>query len=732
MPHPIRFVLTLHNHQPIGNFDRVVEQAYHDGYRPFLETLARYPTLKVSLHTSGSLLDWLERRHPEYLDLLAELAERGQVEILGGALYEPILPMIPRRDRRGQIARMSQRLERRFGTRPLGMWLTERVWEQQLASDLAASGIEHIVLDDCHFTSAGLNESQLRGYYLTEDDGQVIAAFPGSERLRYLIPFAPPQETIDYLRAIAETQAGSVVVFGDDGEKFGAWPGMKEHVFDRGWLVQFFDALVANSDWLHVTTLAEAVNHVKPLGKIYLPDSSYREMNEWAAIPQKAEATKSMAEPEKVAEVADDTVPLTPGPSPTSGEVRQVTRSSWRNFLVKYPEAGEMYARMLLVSRRLAAAAEAGHDAETIEAARRELYRGQCNCAYWHGTYGGVYLPHLRQAAYRHLIAADALLDRASHTQAWVSASQGDLNQDVHKEILLTNDKLSAFFSPEQGGALYELDVKATCQNLLATMARRMEPYHAVGSNGAKSPASGEALRYDSRTVKSLVDRFYDARTTLADIVSGEADELGDFATGRYESHLARDARGIRLELTRQGTVDGCPVRITRRVTLAAGSSALEIDYQLEGLPADRSFQFAVELNFAGLAGVCSDRKGQSLGQLGQTLELSKTKAISLVDEHVGIDVQLKLSRSGQVATYPIRTQSRYELGSESIQQSVVVLPHWLVRGDAHGCWSVSLQLAIDTSAAESRLTHAFDHADLGLAEMARTGRAQRFVPLAA
>ena len=37
MPQPIRFVLALHNHQPIGNFDHVFEQAYQDSYRPFLD-----------------------------------------------------------------------------------------------------------------------------------------------------------------------------------------------------------------------------------------------------------------------------------------------------------------------------------------------------------------------------------------------------------------------------------------------------------------------------------------------------------------------------------------------------------------------------------------------------------------------------------------------------------------------------------------------------------------------
>jgi alpha-mannosidase len=47
------------------------------------------------LHYSGVLLEWLEERHPEFFDQLRELCGRGQVELLGGGYYEPILLSIP-------------------------------------------------------------------------------------------------------------------------------------------------------------------------------------------------------------------------------------------------------------------------------------------------------------------------------------------------------------------------------------------------------------------------------------------------------------------------------------------------------------------------------------------------------------------------------------------------------------------------------------------------------------
>src|SRR5262245_46381812 len=119
----VRLILVLHDHQPVGNFDHVLEQAYQDAYLPFLEVFDRYESLKMGLHTSGPLLEWLDGHHPEYLDRVARLTAAGRIEIIGGAFYEPILSMIPPRDRAGQIRSFSSWLERRLGARVRGMWM---------------------------------------------------------------------------------------------------------------------------------------------------------------------------------------------------------------------------------------------------------------------------------------------------------------------------------------------------------------------------------------------------------------------------------------------------------------------------------------------------------------------------------------------------------------------------------------------------------------------------------
>ena len=710
---PIRLALVLHNHQPVGNFEEVFEGAYQDSYLPFLEVFSRYGPLKLSLHISGSLAEWLAANHPDYLDRVGDLVRQGRIEVLGGAFYEPILAMLPSCDRIGQIRTYTQWLERRLGASVRGMWIPERVWEQSFTRDLVAAGIEYTVLDDFHFKNAGLSESQLYGSYLTEDDGRLMTICPGSERLRYTIPFADPRETIDYLSRIADQQRDAVVVFGDDGEKFGTWPGTSKHVYADGWLERFFNALVANQEWIRVTTLSETVDNVPPLGKVYLPDGSYREMTEWS-LP-----SEQQVEYERVThEMEQD--------SRWPAVKRFVRGGFWRNFRVKYPEADEMYARMMGISRRLARLEEEGLSGEAIEQARADLYRGQCNCAYWHGAFGGIYLPHLRNAVYRHLIAADGLLDPLDGRQgAWIDAKAEDLNFDGHQEVELANDRLVALLAPACGGQLYELDVRPVRHNLLASLARRPEAYHRKVLAGAtqednhvasihdrvvfKQEGLEKRVQYDAHPRKSLLDHFYNLDATLETIVSGQAVERGDFVGSPFTARVRRNPDRIQAHLVREGTAAGAPLRITKAVTLSAGSDCLEIAYLLEGLPEDRALHFGVELNFAGLPDGADDRyfhdlEQNRLGRLGTRLDLVDATGLGLADEWLGIDVTLCLSRPSGIWTFPIQTVSQSEGGFELVHQSVVVLPHWLVTADAEHRWGVTIRLTLDTHWAETRL----------------------------
>lgn len=699
--------LALHNHQPIGNFDGVFEQAYQDSYLPFLDVFESYDQIQISLHTSGPLMLWLAERHPEYVDRLRMLVEVGRIEIIGGPQYEPILTMLPRRDRVGQIQSYSAWLKQNLGVVPKGMWTPERVWESSLTADVTDAGIEYTVLDDFHFRAAGLRDEQLTGYFLTEDDGRLLRIFPGSERLRYTIPFRPASETIAYCREVAERSPGAVLTFGDDGEKFGTWPDTKVHVYERGWLRSFFDALTENSDWLHTVTLSEAIRQTAPAGKVYLPDCSYREMTEWA-LPVEAQ------------ERFDDVVHEFQE-SPRWADLKSFVRGGyWRNFKAKYDETNEMYARMMSVSRRLAAAEAEGLDQAELTSIRDHLYRGQCNCPYWHGAFGGVYLPHLRNAIYYHLIQADTMLDRISDPVTAVQATAEDFNFDGLQEIRLSNDKLCAWIAPGRGGRLYELDVREISHNLLATLQRRPESYHRKVLHGPSAGGDDVAsihdrivfkqadldqrLQYDAFARKSLMDHFFDEETTLESVAKCEAMERGDFVELPFETKLRRGMDRAQVHMRRDGNAWGIPITITKAITMSTGSDRLSVAYLLENLPPGRPLHFAIELNFAGLPAGADDRyftdeHGNRLGHLGQQLDLRDAKSLSLSDRWLGIDVGLDIDRPSGIWAFPIETVSQSEGGFELVHQSVCVMPHWMVTGDAEGRWVVQMEIATNCEA---------------------------------
>jgi alpha-amylase/alpha-mannosidase (GH57 family) len=253
----VQFILAIHNHQPVGNFEFVAEDAYQKSYLPFMQTLERHRSIKITLHYTGILYHFFEKKHPEFIDLLKQLVHEGRAEILSGGFYEPILAVLPDEDKVGQIRTLSGYIRRKLGYDARGMWLAERVWEPHLPKFIAEAGINHVVVDDFHFKMAGLRDDELDGYYLTEEQNSLIRIFPGNEKLRYLIPFHRPEETIELLSGLRSTERNRLVVMADDGEKFGIWPETYHTVYEEGWLERFFTLLEQNGEWLETTTFAE-------------------------------------------------------------------------------------------------------------------------------------------------------------------------------------------------------------------------------------------------------------------------------------------------------------------------------------------------------------------------------------------------------------------------------------------------------------------------------------------
>jgi alpha-amylase len=278
--------------------------------------------------------------------------------------------------------------------------------------------------------------------------------------------------------------------------------------------------------------------------------------------------------------------------------------------------------------------------------------------------------------------------------------------------------------SPTNGGHLYELDVRSICHNLGATLQRREEAYHHKvlhGQNHDNSECASihdrvvfkqvgleERIQYDSFPRKSLVDHFYPDNVSLESLVRGDVEEYGDFVTGNYEAVVRRDPNRIQLKMSREGHAQDALIKITKGITLAKEGSVLEIAYLLENLPNDRQFHFGVEFNFAGMPPQADDRyffQGEHRhGHLGAWLAIENANEFGLADEWLGLSVNLTTSQPTHFWTFPIETVSQSEGGFELVHQSVVLHPHWYVRGDQNGRWSVSMKLDMNTALAESRV----------------------------
>ena len=335
----IGFIFGVHCHQPVGNFNFVIEEAYKKSYKPFLEAVSKFPLIKIAFHISGPLLEWIEDKHREYIDMLRGLVGEGRAEVIGSGYYEPVLASLPKEDRCEQILSFALHLEKTFGVRPRGLWLTERVWESEIIDDLIECGIKYVFVDDYHFISAGFNPEELHGYFLTESSGRTLAVFPIDERLRYLTPFQPEDETVNYLRGIVAEDGQSTGIIFDDCEKFGSWPGTHKWVYEEGWIHRFFEKLSLSSDitWF---LPGDYVEEFPPRGMAYLPTASYFEMGQWS-LP--SESALEFGRLVRELRSRGDWLRL-----------RSFMRGGiWKNFFVKYPEANYMHKKMIHVSRKV-------------------------------------------------------------------------------------------------------------------------------------------------------------------------------------------------------------------------------------------------------------------------------------------------------------------------------------------------------------------------------------------
>lgn len=700
----LHFLLGIHNHQPVGNFESVVDETILRAYHPFLETIDRAGRdLPVTVHCSGGLLESLKARARHTFDLLGRLAAEGRVELLGGGFYEPILALLPDWDKVGQIQALAQFLKSHWGVTPRGMWLAERIWEPQLPRALREAGVEFVLVDDSHFALAGLDPETLGGYYLTEEQGATVAVFPINQRLRYLVPFADPGESLRYLEG--RRGAGAITMV-DDGEKFGAWPGTDRLVYGERWLERFFQAL-REAPWLAVSTFSRYIDSHLPAGRVYLPTAAYTEMGEWALPP--AAAAELAAARHRLGEL------------PEGERLTRLLRGGFfRNFLLKYPEIGDAYWKMLRLSGRVHEGLAARPRDPRFLAARERLWQGQANDAYWHGVFGGCYLPHLRRAVKSALIGCERRLEGAGKPIG-IECLRADVDGDGQAEVTVRSRTLGVILRPARGGSLTELAWMGGEVDVADVLTRRPEPYHRQVAERPRPSDSGEVktihsapavkeaglpalLRYDRFRRASLLDGLFPPAAGREPLDPLEPWDAAWVAIGeRPLDHEVKTSPREVAVLCYLLRPEGQPMALQKSLVVAADDPAVVAGYRLRwegGEPLDA--RWAVQCNLTLSAGDAPGRYFRVAGRpsLGSRGRLEGAHGLAMVDEWLGGEVALSFSAPAEVAWAPVETVSLSESGFERIYQGSALLVSWPVRLEPGQTWEASLRVRVGEMAA--------------------------------
>lgn len=665
----VSLLLGVHAHQPAGNFPEVVDEAHLKSYGPFLRTVHRYPEFRFAIHFSGWLLAFLLERYPQDMALLAEMVARRQAELFGGGDMEPVLAAIPARDRVGQLNALADRLERAFGQRPHGAWLTERVWEATVVPSLEDAGIEFVTVDDYHFLCAGRELDELRGYFTTEEEGRCLDLFPISEQLRYRIPFAPADETVRYIESFAATdEVPAAAIYFDDIEKFGIWPETYEWVYEKGWLERFIEGVLA-SPIIRTRHFREFRREARTRGIVYLPTTSYMEMGEWSLPAARADDFAALIAQEKSQGRYERFKPFLRG-------------GIWRNFFSRFSEANWMHKRMLGLSARVEALAPAARTEEIVAL----LYRGQANDAYWHGLFGGLYLPHLRRAVWNALIALEALLD-AAHPIA--NRDPVDIDLDGHEELFLRSPALLAVVRDNSEATAIELSSYPLRHNFGDTLMRRREHYHAKLAQGAEAHAHGDGIA-------SAHDRVaFRHHVTLADAEPDDRPRalfVDRFVPGDGSAPQAPHYRKVpNTDAEFAGTVGGGSMR----KHYAVMNDRLVVRYRFD-VPQAGGFRTEINLAMPSCDGFLGRYRigGEVPGGFGDPLAVPSLASVTLEDGVLGGSLRVDCQPPAALDARPLHTVSQSEAGFEKIMQAATLTLTWQVPA---GSSEFTVTLAVTT-----------------------------------
>jgi hypothetical protein len=618
---PLELVLLLHLNLPSGSTRTECELAWENCFQPIIGALHHTPDARAGLVLAGELIEELQDHHPEAIEWIRGLVERGQVEVLATALYEPILPAIPERDAAGQINVHAGRIRTVFGVRPSGCWLPHGMWEPTFPRMLAAAGMKWAVIPDRHLEAVGEPKGQVNGVYRTEREGDVVALLPLDTRVQEIAAEVPVKQVLAHLRDRAK-RGDRLVALGLYGSRFGLHPKSSPKK-DQSWFATLLAAICKAHRSVEPLLPSHAVALGIDRGRTYLP---------------------SLAPP-------GISVP-------------------WERFLVRYESANRLHKKMLRVSQLIGKldryvrddTAPLRPDPTLVEQARRYLYRAQSSPAYWHHTHAGLYDTGVRELAWKDVLRGENTALQAMGASDRLIVELADIDCDGANEILLFTAETAMVVNPSQGGAISELSIYSPARNLADTLSRVIEPYHA--ELAPDDPLREHAV-VDSVPRALFTERFLAPDDTLETVRGGTCKEMGTGFQDRLWEVVSAERHGsdaVRAVLNRDGVItDGRGKhrsRIQKRYTLRRRT--LNFRHELTNRGPDLlEVRHALELNlFLG-----ENADGQvAVEDVPVPVDQAEDRGVAEIVRVVGSDcsVELHLLQPVRLWHYPIRSIHRH------------------------------------------------------------------------
>jgi len=424
MNHKLNVILCAHGHLPPGTSETDFEILYNTGIKPLISALDKFPKINMVFHYSGVVLNWIERRHPELFMLLEDLFNRKQAELLGGGFYHPVLPLLPLTDKIGQIEMLTTYLRKQFGKRPTGCLIPAMSWEQDLVGPLNSCGMGYTFLEDEQFSSSGIKAEE-GGIYspcITEDQGKLIMVFPMAVALGRELRREPLKILEGLLDKLPKNGEEEVIVFpisAEDGLAHNDNPPQAEYE-------KLFEVFSSASLRVKFTLPSRVYKNLHFLGKNYFSGA-------WTLGHNSVKTAHQAIHP--------------------------------RQFLVKHPEAGGIYAKMIHVHTMINN--QLRGDKTRKRTALEELWKAQDSGIFRLSSPGLFHSP-VRKAAYRSLLEAEKIIRETRKITPSLSVFDFDL--DGEGEYIFQDEKLNCCVRP-RGASVFELDYFPCTWNYLDTMA---------------------------------------------------------------------------------------------------------------------------------------------------------------------------------------------------------------------------------------------------------------------